>query len=80
MMTGIGAIEPSASSGAMAQFAPGADLRRRSMTRLSLTDKIYLYGDLNRIASSRRLGREAQRNMELIWLAGRLDKLLQRGR
>jgi len=45
-----------------------------------LTDKIYLYGYLNRIASSRRLRREAQRNMELIWLAGRLDKLLQRGR
>src|SRR5215510_3099518 len=34
--------------------------------------KIYLYGYLNRIASSRRLEREAQRNMELIWLAGRL--------
>ena len=45
-----------------------------------LTEKIYLYGYLNRIASSRRLGREGQRNMELIWLAGRLDKLLQRGR
>src|SRR5919202_3154750 len=34
--------------------------------------KIYLYGYLNRIASSRRLEREAQRNMELIWLTGRL--------
>jgi len=45
-----------------------------------LTEKIYLYGYLNRIAWSRRLGREGQRNMELIWLAGRLDKLLQRGR
>jgi transposase len=34
--------------------------------------KIYLYGYLNRIASSRRLEREAQRNMELMWLTSRL--------
>jgi len=34
--------------------------------------KIYLYGYLNRIQSSRRLEREAQRNIELIWLTGRL--------
>jgi len=34
--------------------------------------KIYLYGYLNRIASSRRLEREAQRNTELMWLTGRL--------
>src|SRR5246127_5881016 len=34
--------------------------------------KIYLYGYLNRIASSRRLEREARRNVELIWLTGRL--------
>ena len=34
--------------------------------------KIYLYGYLNRIQSSRRLEREAQRNIELMWLAGRL--------
>ena len=34
--------------------------------------KIYLYGYLNRIVSSRRLEREAQRNMELMWLTGRL--------
>ena len=30
--------------------------------------KIYLYGYLNRIQSSRRLEREAQRNVELVWL------------
>src|ERR1700726_2459585 len=30
--------------------------------------KIYVYGYLNRIASSRRLEREAQRNVELMWL------------
>ena len=34
--------------------------------------KLYVYGYLNRIASSRRLEREAQRNVELIWLTGRL--------
>jgi transposase len=34
--------------------------------------KIYLYGYLNRIQSSRRLEREARRNVELIWLTGRL--------
>ena len=34
--------------------------------------KIYLYGYLNRLQSSRRLEREAQRNIELIWLTGRL--------
>jgi len=34
--------------------------------------KIYVYGYLNRIQSSRRLEREAQRNLELIWLTGRL--------
>jgi len=30
--------------------------------------KLYIYGDLNRIRSSRRLEAEAGRNMELIWL------------
>lgn len=34
--------------------------------------KIYIYGYLNRIQSSRRLERETQRNIELIWLTGRL--------
>ena len=34
--------------------------------------KIYIYGYLNRIQSSRRLERETQRNLELIWLTGRL--------
>lgn len=34
--------------------------------------KLYVYGYLNRIPSSRRLEREAQRNIELIWLTGRL--------
>ena len=34
--------------------------------------KIYLYGYLNRIQSSRRLERETQRNVELMWLTARL--------
>jgi transposase len=34
--------------------------------------KLYVYGYLNRIASSRRLEREASRNVELMWLTGRL--------
>jgi transposase len=34
--------------------------------------KIYIYGYLNRIPSSRRLERETQRNVELMWLTGRL--------
>jgi transposase len=34
--------------------------------------KIYIYGYLNRIQSSRRLEREAQRNVELMWLTWRL--------
>ena len=36
--------------------------------------KIYIYGYLNRIQSSRRLEREAQRNVELMWLTGRLAR------
>jgi transposase len=34
--------------------------------------KIYIYGHFNRIQSSRRLEREAGRNLELMWLTGRL--------
>ncbi|WP_137009962.1 IS1182 family transposase [Aquitalea aquatilis] len=34
--------------------------------------KLYIYGYLNRIPSSRRLERESQRNIELMWLLGRL--------
>lgn len=34
--------------------------------------KIYIYGYLNRVQSSRRLERETQRNVELMWLSGRL--------
>src|ERR1700731_2295705 len=34
--------------------------------------KIYIYGYLNRVQSSRRIERECQRNVELVWLTGRL--------
>jgi transposase len=34
--------------------------------------KLYIYGYLNRIQSSRRLEKECQRNVELMWLTGRL--------
>jgi transposase len=34
--------------------------------------KIYLYGYLNQVQSSRRLERECARNLELIWLTGQL--------
>ena len=34
--------------------------------------KLYIYGYLNRVQSSRRLEREAGRNVEVLWLTGRL--------
>ena len=34
--------------------------------------KLYLYGYLNRVRSSRQLEREAQRNVEVMWLLRRL--------
>ena len=34
--------------------------------------KLYIYGYLNRIQSNHRLEREAQRNVEVMWLTGRL--------
>ena len=38
----------------------------------SILIKLYLYGYMNRIHSSRRLEREATRNLEVIWLLGNL--------
>jgi transposase len=35
--------------------------------------KLYIYGYLNRVQSSRRLEREAGRNIEVMWLLGRLN-------
>src|SRR5271154_2808952 len=68
----------------LAAFVAGVDLARLGFGRLepNLTGrrayhpatllKIYLYGYLNRIQSSRRLEQEANRNLELMWLVGRL--------
>src|SRR5216684_2128468 len=38
----------------------------------SMLLKLYVYGYLNRVQSSRRLEREAGRNVEVMWLTGRL--------
>lgn len=38
---------------------------------------IYIYGYLNRIQSSRGLERETERNVELIWLTGRLSPVFK---
>ena len=49
--------------------------RRRPAVRPiipSILLKLYIYGYLNRVQSSRRLEREAERNVEVMWLCGRL--------
>ena len=38
----------------------------------SILLKLYIYGYLNRVQSSRRLEHEARRNVEVMWLTGRL--------
>lgn len=38
----------------------------------SMLMKLYIYGYLNKVQSSRRLEREAGRNVEVMWLTGRL--------
>ena len=66
-------------------FVDGLDLRSMSFKRVEPSDtgrpgyrpstllKLYIYGYLNRIQSSRRLERETHRNVELMWLIGRLQ-------
>ena len=39
--------------------------------------KLYIYGYLNRAQSSRRLEREAGRNLEVMWLTGRLVPIIR---
>ena len=41
--------------------------------------KLFIYGYLNRVQSSRRLERKAGRNAELMWLLGREDQQAQAG-
>ena len=65
-------------------FVDGLDLKTFGFTSVvpletgrpgyhpALMLKLYIYGYLNRIPSSRRLERECQRNLELIWLTGKL--------
>jgi transposase len=48
------------------------DITGRPSYHPSVLLKIYIYGYLNRIQSSRRLEVEAQRNVELMWLSSRL--------
>ena len=44
----------------------------RSSYHPSIMLKLYIYGYLNRIQSSRRLEKETQRNVEMMWLTERL--------
>jgi transposase len=65
-------------------FVDGLDLDTLGFVRVQPLDvgrpgyhpatmlKIYIYGYLNRVPSSRRLERECQRNIEVIWLTGHL--------
>src|SRR5450755_2340107 len=48
------------------------EMTRRPAYHPSVMLKIYIYGYLNRVQSSRRLEHESQRNLELMWLTGRL--------
>ena len=66
-------------------FVDGLNLRRLQFKRVdpektgrpgyraSTLLKLYIYGYLNRIQSSRRLEQETHRNVELMWLLGRLQ-------
>src|SRR6202167_3294661 len=65
-------------------FVEGLDLGKLGFGRVAPLDtgrpgyhprmmlKLYIYGYLNRVPSSRRLERECQRNIEMIWLTGQL--------
>jgi transposase len=55
---GFGGVEPEATG--------------RPSYHPSMLLKLYIYGYLNRVQSSRRLEREAGRNVEVMWLTGRL--------
>src|SRR5271155_83206 len=55
---GFGGVEPEATG--------------RPSYHPSVLRKLYIYGYLKRVQSSRRLEREAGRNVEVMWLTGRL--------
>src|SRR6266550_4430133 len=84
-------VEESNSVGVVDCFVDGLDLTDpgfegvepaatgRPAYHPSVLLKLYIYGYLNRVQSSRRLEREAGRNLEVIWLLGRLvpdDKVI----
>ena len=46
--------------------------RRSGRGALVIILKLFIYGYMNRVASSRRLEREAGSNVEVMWLTGRL--------
>ena len=50
----------------------GVEATGRPSYHPSVLLKLYIYGYLNRVQSSRRLEREAGRNVEVMWLTGRL--------
>src|SRR6201996_9221607 len=52
-------------------FADGAAIGRPGYHPATLL-KLYLYGYLNQVQSSRKLEREAGRNVEVMWLTGKL--------
>lgn len=53
------------------------DQTGRPSYHLAAMLKLYIYGHLNRIQSSRRLEAEANRNVELMWLVARLNLILK---
>ena len=62
---------PLGSTGCCSQAAQPLEISRPGYHPATLL-KIYAYGYLNRVPSSRRLERECQRNVELVWLTGGL--------
>jgi transposase len=54
-------------------FGVDPEARGRPSYHPSVLLKLYIYGYLNRVQSSRRLEREAGRNIEVMWLLGRLN-------
>jgi len=53
-------------------YRVGPEATGRPSYHPSVLLKLYIYGYLNRVQSSRRLEREAGRNVEVMWLTGRL--------